>query len=189
MGGLIQTRGTRRLIKHYNQLFNRATLHATRTTIINDAVLSAIFTTPARMSRPIVDITNHNPGVFLPPAHHDHPNLLRRWDFYLRTELTPQNQELLRGYLAQALNLQSGVNGATGTNAKGDNYAAIHFDCIEAKPPQTQIVLQSDEYKLKGANDDDDTGLLRNTAYSMIVLVTAPISNAAPVPPDNQNIQ
>src|SRR5882757_5579863 len=161
MGALIATRGTQRLVRHYNQLFNKGTLPGTRKTIINDAVLLAIFTTPAATGAlPILDITTHNPGVFLPSHDNaNHPNLLQRWDFYLRKEFSHDNQELLRRFLAAALNLQSGVNGPTGTNEKGDNYVAIHFDCVQAKPPQTQTVLQSDEYKLKGNNEDDDKGL------------------------------
>jgi hypothetical protein len=189
MGALIQTRGTQRLVRHYNQLFNKGALDQTRKTIIADAVLVALFSTPTNASLPIRDITNHNSAVFLPPIDNtNHPNLLARWDFFLHFEFAQANHELLRGFLANALNLQSGANGPTGVNQKGDNYTAIHFDCVQAAAGQPQTVLQSDEYKLKGNDEDNDTGLVRAKAYSLIVLVTALISNNAP-PPDNQNIQ
>jgi len=187
MGGLIQTRGTRRLVKHYNGLFDKGSISSTRKTILVDPVLVALFTTPAAASLPIFDITNHDPGTFLPPPSANHPNLLKRWDYYLRYELVQHNHELLRKYIADVLNLQSGLNGPLGTNTNNDLYVAIHFDSIQAAPGQSQIVAQSDEYKLKN-NDSDDTAVLKNTAYSLIVLITDPIKNA-PDPIDNQNYQ
>ncbi len=189
MGALIQTRGTRRLVKHYNDIFSSNKLNSTRTTILSDATLIALFDTPNASPTPIRDITQRNPRLFLPPDDRaNHPNLLKRWDFFLQYEFHPTNHELLRGFLSKALNLRSGAGGPTGTNQNGDNYVAIQFDCVEAGPLQTQTVLQSDEYKLIGSSHNDDKGLAQNTAYSLIVMVTAPISSNAP-PRDNQNFQ
>jgi hypothetical protein len=181
MGALIATRGTRRLIGHYNHIFNAAN---TRNAIIGDSVLYGLFTTP-NTSLSISQITKRKPGLFLPLGS-GHPNLLRRWDFYLQHEFAQANHELLRGYIAYALDLGNNVvNGANGKNADGVTYAAIKFDCIEATPPQTQTVLQSDEYRLAN-NDTDDSKLDKASAHSKIVLVTGPISAAAPVPLDPQ---
>ena len=175
-------------MRHYNQIFSKK-LDQTRKAIIQDGVLSALFDTPTNGTTPIREITQHNKNLFLPPDDQtNHKNLLKRWDFYLVNEFHPDNQELLRGFLSKALNLQSGANGPTGENQNHDRYVAIQFDCVQAAQGQGQTVLQSDEYKLKGNNNDDDKRLLKNTAYSMIVLVTDPISNAAQDPLDDQNI-
>ena len=184
MGALIGTRGTRRLVGHYNHIFNSANIGDTRNAIINDATLFGLFATP-NTALPIWQITKRNPGLFLPLGT-GHPNLLKRWAFYLQYEFTQANQECLRGFLASALNLANNVvNGLNGKNADGVTYVAVKFDCIEATPPQGQNVLQSDEYRLAN-NDTDDSKLDKTTAYSKIVLVTDPISGAAPVPLDPQ---
>jgi hypothetical protein len=191
MGGLIATRGTQRLIKHFNGLFGKD-FDRTRKEIIRNTPLRDTFMNPSAYGAlPILDITNYQINgkkIFLPDQSNDHPNLLKRWTYFLGNEFPHDNQEMLRGYLAKALNLQSGENGPTGTNEKGHNYVAIQFDCIQAKPNGAQMVLQSDEYKLKGNNEDDDTGLKKSKAFSLIVLVTEPIKNA-PDSLDNQNIQ
>ena len=187
MGALIATRGTRRLVRHYNGLFDKGSISNTRKAILNDAVLTAIFSTATTTSLPIFDITNHDPNKFLPSPSNDHPNLLKRWNYYLHYEFQQPNQELLRRHISDVLNLQSGLNGPLGANTNNDAYVAIHFDCVQAAPGQSQTVVQSDEYKLKN-NDSDDTALLKNTAYSLIVLVTDPVKNA-PDPIDNPNYQ
>jgi hypothetical protein len=193
MGALIASRGTQRLVKHYNKLFNFQKLKDTRKIIIQNQALKDLFTNPsAAGATPILDITEfkvNNKKIFLPDDSNDHPHLLKRWRFFLgQPEFSHDNQEKLRGFLAHALNLQSGETGPTGTNERGDHYGAIHFDCVEAKSPQTQTVLQSDEYKLKGNSEDDDTGMVKAKAFSMIVLVTEPIKNA-PDQQDDQKIQ
>jgi hypothetical protein len=190
MGGLIATRGTRRLIKHYNDIFsgghNPPNIDTTRQRIFADGQLLQFFTNPG--SLPIRDIIMHD-QFFLPPDDQvNHKNLLKRWKYYLSIELQSQNQIDLTKYIAAVLNFPSGAAGPLGKNANGDRYKRIHFDCVQAAPGQNQIVVQSDEYRLKGANDEDDTGLLKNTAYSLIVLITDPIKNA-PDPQDPQNIQ
>ena len=188
MGGLIQTRGTRRLVTHYNHIFNSAQIGATRAMIIADNTaggLYQLFTTPS--ATPIRGITRRH-NHFLPSGV-GHPNLLARWDFYLQHELLQTNHDRLRVLIAQALNLANPGSNQLGQN--GDNpprtYVAIRFDCIEAdpnaNPPQTQTILQSDEYFLSN-NDTDDSALNFNSAYSKIVLVTAP--TASPTPRDPQ---
>jgi hypothetical protein len=145
----------------------------------------ALFTTPS--GTPIRDITKRN-NHFL-PSPVGHPNLLLRWDFYLLNELTQANHERLRALIAQALNLANPA--ANQLSQNGDNpsrtYKSIRFECIEAdtkaNPPQTQNILQSDEYDLSN-HDADDSGLDYNSAYSKIVLVTGP--TASPTPRDPQ---
>jgi hypothetical protein len=187
MGALIATRGTRRLVTHYNHIFNSAQINTTRNTIINDAVpqigLYDLFTTPSKSARMIRDITRRN-NLFL-PSFADHPNLQARWDYYLQYEFDQLNQERLRTLIAQALNLADRrVDRPNGKNQDGHHYAAIRFECIEAdphaNPPQSQTVLQSDEYDLR-ARDTDDSGLDITSAHSKIVLVTAPTASPTPI--------
>ncbi len=188
MGGLIATRGTRRLVTHYNHIFNSAQIMATRAMIIADNVpggLNQLFTTPS--ATPIRDITQRN-NHFL-PSPVGHPNLLQRWDYYLQRELSQTNHDRLRTFISQVLNLAN--PGANQLSQNGDNpprtYTAIRFECIEAdtstNPPQTQNVLKSDEYDLVN-HDTDDSHLDYNSAYLKIVLVTGP--TASPTPRDPQ---
>ena len=190
MGALIQTRGTRRLVTHYNHIFNSAQILATRTTIINDTAahgLYSLFTTPSKTARMIRDITQRN-GLFLPSGV-GHPHLLQRWDYYLQNELDQLNQDRLRALIAQALNLANPTSNQLGQNEDSPprTYVAIRFECIEAdphaNPPQDQTILQSDEYDLL-TDDTDDSGLDFNSGYSKIVLVTG--LTASPTPIDAQ---
>jgi hypothetical protein len=196
MGGLIQTRGTHRLVNHYNHIFNAVNIGDTKTAILNDAQpnvgLLDLFRTSSANARMIRDITQRQINTGQPvnrflPLPTGHPNLLRRWDFDLQVEFDQANQERLRALIAQVLNLANPSPLHLGTNQDNITYASIRFECIEANQGQTQTILQSDEYDLLSNNND--SGLSRASAYSKIVLVTDPISNAAPVPPDNQNIQ
>ena len=183
MGGLIATKGTRRLIKKLNTAFGRNQISDTKTTIAGDATLTGLFSTPSGNAPIIQLICNNIKGkkLFLPP--HDatnHKNLLKRWDYYLGNELTFANHELIRGFIWSVINGPGGLLGANAQNSQGDTYTVIRFDCVEGL---NQTVLQSDEYHLKNG-DTDDTGLSAATAYSKIVLVTAP--TAAPFPRDPQ---
>jgi hypothetical protein len=183
MGALIATKGTRRLIKQLNTAFGRAQMATTKATIAGDAALTSLFSTPSGNAPIIQSICNNTKGkkLFLPPNDPvNHKNLLKRWDYYLGNELTFANHELIRGFIWSVINGPSGLQGANAANPQGNTYTAIRFDCVEG-PNQT--VLQSDEYHLKNG-DKDDTGLSAATAYSKIVLVTAP--TAAPIPQDNQ---
>ncbi len=92
MGGLVNTRGTRHLVKHYNDIFDVGNLPTTKAAIVNDAFLSNIFQKPTGTA--IRDIINHNQGLFL-PSNANHPNLLARWDFFLKNELFGNNHILL----------------------------------------------------------------------------------------------
>ena len=190
MGALIATRGTQRLATHYTHIFNSAQINGTRNTIINDATANVglydLFTTSSKTARMIRDITRRNEALFLPSGA-GHPHLLLRWDYYLENEFDQVNQERLRALLAHALNLaDKRVDQPNGANEDGRVYAAIRFECIEAdphaNPPQSQTVLQSDEYDLMPNNDD--SALDVTTAYSKIVLVTEP--TASPTSRDAQ---
>jgi hypothetical protein len=176
MGALIATKGTRRLVKALNAAFDKGSISATKAAIAGDTALAALFSTPSGTAPIIQAICNNTTGkgLFLPP--HDatnHKNLLKRWNFYLGNELSFANHELIRKFIWQVINGPSGLAGPNAKNSNGDVYAAIKFDCVEGG---NQTVLPSEEYRLKG-NDDDDTGLVKSTAFLKIVLITAPTSN------------
>jgi hypothetical protein len=177
MGALILTKGTRRLLRHFNtKCFDKNSLANTRSKIVGDGTLLSLFVTPAGSTPVIQQICNNPTGhsVFLPPPHAKHPHLLTRWDYFLGYVLQHANHELLRNYLWNAIN--------NGVNQNGDPYTAIVVDCVEDK---VQTVLQSDEYLVK-PNDPDDTALDPSTAYSHITLVTQPMSPQVPVQIDLQ---
>src|SRR5712675_1972574 len=98
MGALIATRGTQRLVNHFNKLFGK-NFDNTRTTIIQETPLKNIFINPsASGALPILDITNYvinGKKIFLPDASNDHPNLLKRWIYFLGNEFPHDNQEML----------------------------------------------------------------------------------------------
>ena len=148
---------------------------------LNPAVLPGDELAPSEALPPLPEVDIKGKKLFLPP--HDptnHKNLLKRWDYYLGNELTFANHELIRGFIWSVVNGPSGLRGANAQNSQGDTYTVIRFDCVEGT---NQTVLQSDEYHLKNG-DTDDTGLSAVTAYSKIVLITAP--TAAPIPLDPQ---
>jgi hypothetical protein len=176
MGALIATKGTRRLIKALNSAFDKGSISATKTSIAGDAALLQLFNTPSGTAPIIQSICNNATGkqLFLPPQDdNNHKNLLKRWKFFLGNELSNPNHELIRKFIWQVINGPSGLTGPNAKNSKGDVFAAIRFDCVEGN---IQTVLASDEYRLKG-NDDDDTGLVKSTAFLKIVLITAPTAN------------
>jgi hypothetical protein len=181
MGALIQTKGTQRLIKQLNTAFSKGQMVTTKAAIANDAALSGLFSTPSGTAPIIQAICKNKTGAklfLLPVDKTNHKNLLVRWDFYLGNELSNGNHELIRGFIWSVINGPNGLQGDNATNGDGFTYAAIRFDCVEGT---NQTVLQSDEYKLKGTTD---VALSSATAYSKIVLVTAPTTS--PTPRDNQ---
>ena len=183
MGALIATKGTRRLVKALNAAFDKGSIATTKTAIAGDNTLLQLFKTTNGSAPVIQSICNNTTGkgLFLPPQDNtNHKNLLKRWNFFLGNELSNPNHELIRKFIWQVINGPSGLSGPNAKNSNGDVYAAIKFDCVEGT---NQTVLGSDEYRLKG-NDDDDTGLVRTTAFFKIVLITAP--TAAPDPLDPQ---
>jgi len=132
-----------------------------------------MFQTPAHNQTTILSITDQNTYFFPTDPNGKHPNLLRRWRYFLKNELltnAPDNHEALRAALCEGL---------FGTNFHGDPYTAIKFDCVEGG---SQMVLASDEYLLnKNDNaDDNDAVLDRSNPYLKIVLVTPPTQAAGP---------
>jgi hypothetical protein len=177
MGGLIMTKGTRRLMNWYNNhCFDQNSLPQVRQKILQNPGngLYSLFATPAG-NMPVIQQITHNPAgaqIFLPPYDpQHHPHLLIRWDYYLGSILTNVNHELLRGYLWNAIN-----NGLTAV--RNDPYTAIVVDCVEGN---IQTVLQADEYLL-----DANGNLDPSTAYSHITLITQAMSTQLPVPIDPQ---
>ena len=176
MGALIATKGTRRLVRHFNKIFGWRgnNLATTKATITGDANLNFLFSTPSIGTPVIANISNN--AFFLPNPHAAHPNLHKRWKFFLRYELTFENHELIRSAIWRGLN---------GTNLLGVPYVAIQFDCIEGSPQQIRI---SDEYLLNNNDDDSvDNGTLDPAKpYLKIVMVTQP--TRAPDPLDDQGL-
>jgi len=176
MGALVNTKGTRRLIRHFNNIFDARPngLAATKAHINGDPNLLFLFSTPGATAPTIRNITND--AFFLPNPHANHANLPKRWKFFLFHELTLPNHELIRSAIWRGLN---------GTNAVGDRYVAIRFDCIEGT---RQDIFTSDEYLLNNNDDDtNDNGHLERTKPVLkIVLVTSPTK--APDPIDDQGL-
>jgi hypothetical protein len=177
MGGLIATKGTRRLINHFNTIFKKGNIDTTKTIIQADPTLLGFFRDPGNNQTTILSITDQNTYFFPKDPNGKHPNLLRRWRFFLQYDLStqgPDNHEELRAALWRGL---------AETNFHGDPYTAIQFDCVEG---DTQQILTSDEYLLtKNDNaNDNDAVLDRTNPILRIVLVTAPTT--APGPIDDQ---
>jgi hypothetical protein len=177
MGALIATKGTRRLIRHFNALFNVANIGNTKATITGNNTLNFLFSNPSGTTPVLANITNAN-ALFAPNPHVNHPNLLKRWMYFLRHELTFANHERIRSGIWQGLN---------GTNLLGVTYIAIRFDCIEGP---IQQVWQSDEYFM--TNNDDDSQptntLDPNAPYLKITLVTQPTKAPDALDPQGVNL-
>jgi hypothetical protein len=174
MGALIATKGTRRLVNHFNKIFKKGKIDQTRSVIQGDTTLWDMFRYAGQNETRILSITDRNTYFFPDDPNGKHPNLLRRWRFFLQYDLStdaPDNHELLRAALWQGL---------AGTNFHGDPYSAIKFDCVEG---ETQMVLTSDEFLLnKNDNaDDNDAVLDRNNPYLKIVLVTPRTTEDGPI--------
>ena len=98
-----------------------------------------------------------------------HQNLVRRWRYYLSTELTPTNQSLIQSAV---------ISGLFDTSV-----TAIVFQAIE---DIKQKVLVSIEYQTTNATagDTEDSNLVFGTKYISVTLITP--RTKAPDPLDNQ---
>jgi hypothetical protein len=177
MGALIATKGTRRLVNHFNTIFRKGNIDVTRSIIHDDQALQDMFSNPCHNETRILSITDQNTRFFPKDPNDKHPNLLRRWRFFLEYDLStdsPDNHELLRSALWQGL---------AGTNFNNDSYSAIQFDCVEGT---SQTILVSDEFLLtKNDNPNDNDAILdKANPVLRMVLVTGPTS--APGPRDDQ---
>ena len=111
MGGLIMTRGTRRLAGHYNEEFSSwLTFYRNKRNIFDRN------NTDINLWNNIIQVvTDPRPGIghterpdnltLLPKDNPAHPNLHRRWRIFLTSELTPANRNKLADYIHAALGL------------------------------------------------------------------------------------
>ena len=171
MGGLVLTKGTRHLIKHFQKEFKGNRLAQLRT----DNILGT--TTPIKdaFANGAVDLlwlTNNVKHQHSPRPNNDHLCLLpddgsvgqnhleKRWLYFLTSTnarvLTASNHQIIRMAISSVLNDPS--------------YDHIDFDCIDCP---TQTVFCADEYDNSGANP---------AKYLRIVLGTPPMDKLADDP-------
>ena len=174
MGALIQSRGTRRLIRHLNREFNQnIAQYRDNMVVFQDTTVNGVksrnylyyvcFGTSTNLGVPA---TNAALPSTVPPANANHQNLLKRWAFYLQTELTTQNHNRITSAIYSALSDKSCTH--------------IEFDCVEG---DFQLALSAFELKTP-AGDANDTSTDPNSKYMKIVLMTGPTQ--APDPQDSQ---
>ncbi|MCA1456708.1 hypothetical protein I6F35_26415 [Bradyrhizobium sp. BRP22] len=111
MGALIITRGTRRLAGHYNEEFSSwLTFYKNRINVFDRAgrdidvwdQIIQVVTDP----RPGIGHTERADNLtLLPKDNPAHPNLHRRWRFFLKNDLTQANRNKLADAIYAALKL------------------------------------------------------------------------------------
>jgi len=162
MGGLVLTKGTRHLIKHFQKEFKPPRLDQLRTDNIL-ATGTPITDAFADKTNDLLWLTNnikhgHSPRAdkkcLLPDDNSGgQPHLEARWVYFLGNHanvLTPANHQIIRELISMVLNDTS--------------YGYIDFDCIECSP---QSVFYADEYDNTGAH---------SVKYLRIVLATPPMN-------------
>lgn len=111
MGALIITRGTRRLAGHYNEEFSSwLTFYKNRRNVFDrggrdidiwDNIIQVV--TDTRLG--IGHTERPDNLTLLPKDNSAHPNLHKRWRFFLKNELTQTNRNKLADAIHQALGL------------------------------------------------------------------------------------
>jgi hypothetical protein len=112
MGGLIMTRGTKRLVAHYNDEFDTWIDFYRSATIINKfnrsgsdidvwAALIATIVDPAAPGNGHAAAANT--PTLLPPPHPKHANLHKRWKYFLQNDLKQINRNKLADHIFTAL--------------------------------------------------------------------------------------
>ena len=112
MGALIMTKGTKRLIAHYNDEFdtwiqfyrnhiNVFDRNAANIDVWNDIVQNAALVDAGSPANGHAAAANA--PTLLPPPHPKHQNLLLRWKFFLQSVLTQNNQNKLADGIHDAL--------------------------------------------------------------------------------------
>ena len=166
MGGLVLTKGTRHLIKHFQTEFRGNCLDDLR----NDPIMGTATPIKDAFASANVDLlwlTNnikhkHSPrkdNLCLLPDDMSvgQAHLELRWIYFLTytntNVLTPANHQIIRHAISSVLN-----------DTSSDPYGFIDFDCIEC-PVQT-VFPPADEYDNSGANP---------VKYMRIVLGTPPM--------------
>src|SRR5262249_45150368 len=173
MGALIQTKGTRRLCKHFGNVFgNTRTFGNSHRDVLYDLggppVNAGDPPSPLLNSNVyLYDLSQKYSGLLYPPDDpNHHANLLKRWKFYLQYELQSRWHHAIRKNILKAL--------------LDNSYRRIIFDTLEGSD---QIVLASDECQSSNINDDDND---ITTKYMRILLVTPLTSAPDPLGPQQQ---
>jgi len=171
MGALILTKGTRRLIGHLNTQFSSSAGHGN---IAFYRAQIALFdrvggTTPT--GAPYLFGVCEALNSLYPPDNPAHPNLKKRWQYFLTTQLLGGNDITIIDGIYRALHDRS--------------YELITFDAIEDIAQLGQQVWITDE------QCDNNTGGQHKKAMR-IILVTIPMAaqvvyNGQPVPIDDQD--
>jgi hypothetical protein len=172
MGALIMTKGTKRLVAHYNDefdtwiqfyrghidLFDINTYGGNSIRIWDDVVQNAAMVDPGS------PVNGHsadtNAKTLLPPPHPKHKNLLLRWQYFLQTVLTPANNKKLAKGIHDALqdnnvkyiifdvvhDNQQDVSAQPDTNEDGDSIFSIVIHTVPMrKHPHTSGGHDPDE--------------------------------------------
>jgi hypothetical protein len=173
MGALILTKGTRRLIGHFNKEFGSSAAHGNIAFYRTNANIALFDQVGGTASGPpyIFGVSEALPANLYPPDNPAHPNLKKRWQYFLTTQLTAGND----------LKLINGIYGALHDRS----YASITFDAIEDTTGVGQQVWITDE------QSDSNTGGAHKKTLR-VILVTVPLAqqvvyNGQPVPIDNQD--
>lgn len=159
MGGLIMTKGTRRLISHFNKEFGSSAAHGNIAYYRQQANL-AYFDRQGgtAVAPPYLYNVSEQLNIY-PPDNPNHANLKRRWQFFLATPaqgLTANNDLTIFDNIYDALHRRT--------------YESITFDAIEDTNNLGQQVLVSDEnYDINVSGGHKLT--------KRIVLVTAAMAN------------
>jgi hypothetical protein len=164
MGALIMTRGTKRLVAHYNDefdtwiqfyrgninVFDINTYGGNRIRIWDDVVQNAAMVDAGSPGNG--HSTAANAPTLLPPPHPKHQNLLSRWQFFLQTVLSPENNKKLAKGIYDALHDnnvkyivfdvvhdgQQDVSAKPDTNEDGDSIYSIVIHTVPMrKHPKT----------------------------------------------------
>jgi hypothetical protein len=159
MGGLVLTKGTRHLIKHFQQEFSGGKLNQLRRDNIDGSGtrIRDAFANPHLNLADLTDGVKHGHSrradkrCLLPDDTTGHAHLVIRWMLFLNSVLKPDHHKTIREEILKVLDDTS--------------YDYIDFDCIEATD---QAVFVSDEFdKPEAANPKK---------YRRIVLATAAMS-------------
>jgi hypothetical protein len=157
MGSLIMTKGTRRLISHLNKEFGSSAAHGN---IAFYRANIAYFNVGAGTAVPAPYLYNVSEQLNIyPPDNPNHPNLKKRWQYFLSTPasgLSAANDQTIFDQIFDALHRP--------------RYESITFDAIEDTNNLGQQVLYGDENP-----DINVSGGHKVT--KRIVLVTAAMAN------------
>jgi hypothetical protein len=171
MGALIMTKGTKRLVAHYNDEFDTwiqfyrdhinvfdINSYAGNIDIWNDVVQNAAMVDPGSPGNGHSSAANA--PTLLPPPHPKHQNLLLRWKYFLHVVLSPDNNKKLAQGIHDALkdkNVQyivfdvvhdnhQDVSATPDTDEDGDSIYSIVIHTVPMrKHPQTPSGHDPDE--------------------------------------------